>query len=179
MREGGQLRNGLQNRGQRDPGGRFNRIAKDPGRNSRKGDGSKAVLFGQPKGIGIAIGQQFVGRFVLAIDGSQAMDDGPVGQLVAPRDDRLTRTNGSERPAFFLQPRSGSPMDGSGHASARSQMRIGRVDDGVHAGLIGDISPHTFEGDAVDGSLCDGMALLFNNQRPPCEDEPSCLTGAC
>ena len=44
-------------------------------------------------------------------------------------------------------------MDGSGHAAAGKELRIGRVDDRVESRLSGDVAAHTLDDDPFDSSF--------------------------
>src|SRR6058998_8405 len=92
------------------------------------------------KGIAVAGGEQTIGWFIAAVDGAKAVDHVTIGEVMCAGDDRLTGADRGQRPALPFKARSGCAMDRAGDPAAAAQLRIRRVDDGVHVRLVGDVA---------------------------------------
>ena len=154
-----QFRGHLRHSAHGDPRGLGHRIPEDAGRDRRESQGSQTVLFRHPQSVAVAVGQQRLGRRVHPVHRSQAVDDMPVGKIVAARDHRLPGLDGRERPAFLVETGTGRPVDGARHSSPGTQLGVRRVDHGVEAHLTSDVARHALDGKPGYPSLHDYSSL--------------------
>lgn len=131
------------------PRRRLDGITEHTGRDRRKRDRAAALLLSEQQRVSVAGGQQPIRRLVAAVDGAEAVNHVLVRQLVRAGNDRFARPDWCEGPAFFVESRSGRPVDRAGDAAARTQLRIGRVDDDVDIRLRGDIAPPALDRHSV------------------------------
>ena len=82
-----------------------------------------------------------------------------IGQIVAAGDHRFAGTDGAQRNALLLKPRSGGPVNGASHPTANTQLGVGRVDDGTQVQLSGDVPLYGFYGDVTELALCHDKPL--------------------
>lgn len=129
-----------------DPGRRLGRVAESSGGQGGKGYGGDAGAIGKPQGIAVSRGQQDVGRTVSPVYRTQTVDHMPVRQAVRRCHNGLPRPDRRQGPALCLEPRPGGAVDRAGNAAAAAQPRVGRVDNGLHVGLVGDVALHALDG---------------------------------
>jgi len=128
---------------QRDPRGALGGESVRAGRNAGKGETPGAHGQGEGKAVAVGVAQEPVLILLPAPpDGAHGMNDVTRPQAAGPRDDRLPRGAGADagddRPAFLEDPGAAGAMDGSVHAAAPEEPRVGGVDDGVRV-LPGDV----------------------------------------
>src|SRR4030042_116095 len=80
-------------------------VAKYSRGDGRKSDGVDPMLFRKADGVSVTISQDFGFGLVHTVNRSQAVNDERVGKLMASGDDRLSRLDGRQWPAFLLDPR--------------------------------------------------------------------------
>jgi hypothetical protein len=77
------------------------------------------------------------------------MDHMIVWQIVTARDNRLARLDGRHGPCFVGQSGPSCAVDGTRHTTARLELRVGGINDGLDVILRGNVALDQFERDAV------------------------------
>ena len=119
-----------------DRRGLLQRISVDSGANSRKGDESGAVLFGQREATAVAGRQHFsLAVAAIAVDRADGVKDVFRGKASRARHHRLAGGAGADRSPDGVQLshdlRAAGAMDSAIHAASAGQRRIGGINDGV------------------------------------------------
>src|SRR3989338_3275952 len=126
----------------RDPGGRFHRIAVDAGADARERNGMRAVIGGKPQQIAVAGSQQL--RLALrtaAPHRPDRVDHESRRQAIAFGELRLARLAAAQQAAFLQQLRAGGAVDRPVHAPAAEQRGVGGIDDRIDL-KRGDVALH-------------------------------------
>src|ERR687889_1470477 len=137
---------------ERHPCGLLDGVAEDSGRDGGEGDGFYSVLFGEREGVPVAVGEKIRLGAVSTVDGSQGVDDVAIREPVRAGYDGLAGLYGAERPGFLGEIRPRSAVDGSRDPAAGPELRVRRVDHGVHVVLGGYVSLDALDSNVVERS---------------------------
>src|SRR3712207_1809773 len=137
---------------ERHPCRLLNGVAEDPGRDGGEGDGFYSVLFGEREGVPVAVGEKLRLGSVSTVDGSQGVDDVTVREPVRAGYHGLAGLYGAERPGFLGEIGPRSAVDGSRNPAAGAELRVRRVDHGIHVLLGGYVSLDTLDCGGVERS---------------------------
>src|SRR5215212_6927659 len=137
---------------ERHPCGLLDGVAEDAGRDGGECDGLYCVLFGEREGVPVAVGEKLSLGAVSTVDGSQGVYDVSVREPVGAGYHGLTGLYGAERPGFLGEIRPRSAVDGSRDPAAWPELRVRRVDHGVHVVLGSYVSLDALDCNVVEGS---------------------------